>query len=219
MSTSRNGISIGRAPFDETAKERLSAFLPLPSGTARWHACAAGPKTIPADCSESFGRGPRLRSRPLSLLPLNTRRRCGRQPVYLAMGGGCWDSATRRQGSARLAVRLQQEAERNRVRSILYHALAEERKHPDTEQLEQQIADLRRVGTPTLRPVLEQLEGELSKAKAESGLGTLPWKDAISRLKGDANPSPNAEVFSRDELYQQRPGWIRELLPLPRIFP
>ena len=32
-----------------------------------------------------------------------------------------------RQGSARLAVRLQQEAERNRVRSVLYHALAAER--------------------------------------------------------------------------------------------
>ncbi len=32
-----------------------------------------------------------------------------------------------RQGSARLAVRLQQEAERNRVRSTLYHALAEAR--------------------------------------------------------------------------------------------
>ena len=92
-----------------------------------------------------------------------------------------------RQGSARLAVRLQQEAERNRVRSILYHALAAERKIRDTSELEQQIADLRKLGTPALRPILEQKMAELDKARAKSGLGTLSWKDAINRLKGDSS--------------------------------
>lgn len=41
-----------------------------------------------------------------------------------------------RQGSARLAVRLQQEAERNLVRSVLHHALADEGKVVDTTELE-----------------------------------------------------------------------------------
>lgn len=91
-----------------------------------------------------------------------------------------------RQGSARLAVRLQQEAERNRVRSVLYHALAAERKTRDTSTLEQQIADLREAETPALRPLLEQKIIELEKARAENnGLGKLKWRDAIDRLKDD----------------------------------
>ena len=82
-------------------------------------------------------------------------------------------------------MRLQQEAERNRVRSILYHALAEERRIPDTAEKERQIADLKERATPALRPILEQLEAEVEEAKARGGLGTLSWKEAIDRLKGD----------------------------------
>ena len=105
-----------------------------------------------------------------------------------------------RQGSARLAVRLQQEAERNRVRSILYHALAAERCTRDTSELEQQVADLRRVGTPKLRSVLEKMELELARARAESGLGRLSWKDAVGRLKGDSSLRRMHKYF-RDTTY------------------
>ena len=91
-----------------------------------------------------------------------------------------------RQGSARLAVRLQQEAERNRVRSVLYHALAAERRTTDTSEVERQIADLRRLGTPALRPILEQKETELAQARAARSLGTLTWRDAAIRLTDDA---------------------------------
>ena len=92
-----------------------------------------------------------------------------------------------RQGSARLAVRLQQEAERNRVRSILYHALAAERKVTDTGKLQEEIDALRASGSPALRSILEQKEAELAQARAESGLGTLSWKAAIDRLKNDSS--------------------------------
>ena len=92
-----------------------------------------------------------------------------------------------RQGSARLAVRLQQEAERNRVRSILYHALAAERKVTDTGKLQEVIAELRKNRNPALRSVLEQKEAELAQARAASGLGTLTWKVAIDRLKDDSS--------------------------------
>lgn len=107
-----------------------------------------------------------------------------------------------RQGSARLGVRLQQESERNRVRSILYHALVAERRVPDTSVLEQQIADLRRLGTPALRPILEQKEAELAQARAVSGLGTLSWNDAIERLKGDSSLRRMHRYF-RDTSYIQ----------------
>ena len=102
-----------------------------------------------------------------------------------------------RQGSARLAVRLQQEAERNRVRSVLYHALAAERKVVDTSKLEQHIAYLQRLGTPTSRSILEQKEAELAQARAVSGLGTLSWKDAIARLKDDSSLCRMHEYFRR----------------------
>ena len=92
-----------------------------------------------------------------------------------------------RQGSARLAVRLQQEAERNRVRSILYHALAAERKVADTDRLQKEIDALRNSGNPALRSILEQKETELAQAHAASGLGMLSWEEAIDRLKGDSS--------------------------------
>ena len=92
-----------------------------------------------------------------------------------------------RQGSARLAVRLQQEAERNRVRSILYHALAAERKVKDTGRLQEEINALQASDSPVLRSILEQKETELAQARAASGLGTLSWKTAIDRLKGDSS--------------------------------
>ena len=92
-----------------------------------------------------------------------------------------------RQGSARLAVRLQQEAERNRVRSILYHALATKRKVADTDKLQEAIDALRNSGSPALRSILEQKEAELDRARAASGLGTLSWKEAIDHLKGDSS--------------------------------
>ena len=100
-----------------------------------------------------------------------------------------------RQGSARLAVRLQQEAERNRVRSILYHALASERRIPDTAELEKQVAALKAHDDPTLRGILIQKEAELSRARRESGLGTLSWNGAMEALKGDSSLQRMRQYF------------------------
>ena len=96
-----------------------------------------------------------------------------------------------RQGSARLAVRLQQEAERNRVRSVLYHALAAARPRVDTTKLEQDIAALRSatVGNDNraLQLMLEEKEQELANVRAAPEVGTLSWNDAVSALVGDAS--------------------------------
>ena len=105
-----------------------------------------------------------------------------------------------RQGSARLAVRLQQEAERNRVRSVLYHALAAERRQPNTAELERQIEELEKADLPALRPILNDKKAELSQARAESGLGTLSWKDSAERLKGDSSLRRMHKYF-RDASY------------------
>ena len=92
-----------------------------------------------------------------------------------------------RQGSARMAVRLQQEAERNRVRSVLYHALVAERRQTDTATLEDQIEAIRLADNPTLKPVLEKLETDLAQELAGTEIGKLSWSDAAQRLKGDTN--------------------------------
>ena len=91
------------------------------------------------------------------------------------------------------------------MRSILYHALAAERKVPDTTELEKRIASLRNLGPemlrdPALRQILEQSEVELARARAAGELGTLSWKDAIDRLKGDSSLRRMHKYF-RDTSY------------------
>ena len=101
-----------------------------------------------------------------------------------------------RQGSARLAVRLQQEAERNRVRSVLYHALAAERRVMDTSALESEIAILRELDNPAVRPILERSEAKLAQDRAASRLGSLTWHEAAKRLAADAEMSRMHRYFS-----------------------
>ena len=96
-----------------------------------------------------------------------------------------------RQGSARLAVRLQQESERNRVRSALYHALAEARPTSDADALKKQREEVDALraaaaNVQALRPFLEREEAKLKDMAATGRLGSLAWRDAAERLTGDA---------------------------------
>ena len=91
-----------------------------------------------------------------------------------------------RQGTARLAVRLQQDAERNRVRSVLYHALAEARPSLDEKaatEKKREIEALRQTNNAVLRPLLEKAEAELASMSASVGI--LSWQDAERRLASD----------------------------------
>lgn len=94
-----------------------------------------------------------------------------------------------RQGSARLAVRLQQEAERNKVRSILYHALAAERKTPDQMEIrehEDRLEALKAVPNPPppIRGMIADLEEQLQRLRVPE-LGRLTWSEAKNRLMDD----------------------------------
>ena len=104
-----------------------------------------------------------------------------------------------RQGSARLAVRLQQEAERNRVRSVLYHALAAERRTVETSTLEGEVEALRVAvsagGSPVLRSMLKEKEDALANARGDAGVGTLSWDEAVKRLVGDASLGAMHQAF------------------------
>lgn len=96
-----------------------------------------------------------------------------------------------RQGSARLAVRLQQEAERNRVRSILYHALAEARATVDPDDLREQEEKVNALRSlvdkpPIIRSMLRDEERKLAEMAVPKPAGELSWSDASAHLKGDA---------------------------------
>ena len=96
-----------------------------------------------------------------------------------------------RQGSARLAVRLQQESERNRVRSVLYHALAEARPTFNADALQAQKERVNALRGPAadsaaLRSLLEGEEAKLSEMASAGQPGSLAWGEAAERLSGDA---------------------------------
>ena len=105
-----------------------------------------------------------------------------------------------RQGSARLAVRLQQEGERNCVRSVLYHALADAREPVDDrkiEEIEQQLQALR--GLPDSQPIRalrERMEKEREAECRKGGVGTLSWSKATDRLASDGSLKQMRESFN-----------------------
>lgn len=91
-----------------------------------------------------------------------------------------------RQGTARVATKLQQESERNYVRSLLYHHLAAAAKPADAaeiEKLEGQIANLERAveAVPDLKALLEDSRKKLAQLQAPP-LGQLPWEEAEDKL-------------------------------------
>ena len=93
-----------------------------------------------------------------------------------------------RQGSARLAVRLQQEAERNRVRSVLYHALVAERPARDEDLAARTREQLNALGeSSALDEIRENLEKKLAEAEGGGGLGSLTWTEAVDRLTNDSS--------------------------------
>ena len=94
-----------------------------------------------------------------------------------------------RQGSARLAVRLQQEAERNRVRSVLCHALVASRKPAQLVGEDDELEALRdavaKLGDPRLGVLLEKKESEIAASRAAADTGTLSWDEALDALSSD----------------------------------
>lgn len=95
-----------------------------------------------------------------------------------------------RQGTARIAARLQQEAERNYVRSLLFHQMATESEEQDKgkiDELRRQIETLRPLTTksPNLKPILQQLEEQLAAA-LQPTIRSLSWQKATSYLLGQS---------------------------------
>jgi DEAD/DEAH box helicase domain-containing protein len=133
-----------------------------------------------------------------------------------------------RQGTAKFAVRMQLDADRNRVRSIIYHQLAAVRvdrsASGEVDEIRRQIADLEKLDN--LSPVLDQLLQALRrKLELISGAfeATLPWDHMTVALERDTpirEWMPEMwEQFSFGDLTRSDFGHfclLRELLRRPR---
>ena len=107
-----------------------------------------------------------------------------------------------RQGTARFAAKLQQEAERNLTRSVIYHAVQEAGgADPDViAELESTIAALEPLvaQTPALQGTLDEKRRDL--AAASDGAGRVSWAELKACLAGN----PELEAFAGD-VWRGRP--------------
>ncbi len=84
-----------------------------------------------------------------------------------------------RQGTARLAAKLQQDAERNLTRAFLYHAVQEER-GPEGEErakLERKLESFRKANDPVLAEYILDIEKKLA-----GDARPIPWNDLVNRF-------------------------------------
>ncbi len=102
-----------------------------------------------------------------------------------------------RQGTARIAVKMQMAAERDFVRSLLYHGVANKRPldtEGKREKLENEVAELERLarGSPVLQNLLEEKKKELAEL-ASSPIGRMQWIEARDLLL--SNPIFNRHLL------------------------
>ena len=94
-----------------------------------------------------------------------------------------------RQGTARFAVKSQIDAERNHVRSVLYHQVAANRRTLDEaqhEKLRDELTALEQI--PSRHPALERRCHEIRdqlREQQDSPLGQFSWAEAITSLNAD----------------------------------
>ncbi len=93
-----------------------------------------------------------------------------------------------RQGTARFAAKLQQESERDYVRSLLYHSLIASAQPANSAQVKKIRSEIKALEplvrtSPVLHGLLEQKRQELAKLEAPP-LGRLTWEDAENKLFG-----------------------------------
>jgi Lhr-like helicase len=133
-----------------------------------------------------------------------------------------------RQGTARFAAKLQQESERDHVRSLLYHHLAASAETPDASevaQLKQTIKSLElvAVGNPALQTLLDEQRGKLARLTAPP-IGRLTWQDSEGKILGSEDfqrwllPSLKELTFGllADERQLVRLCLLREFFVRPR---
>lgn len=91
-----------------------------------------------------------------------------------------------RQGTARFAAKLQQESERNYVKSLLYHSLAAQQTSRDEQQIEKLLVEIKSLEpiaqtNPVIQGVLEERKAKLASLESPEQ-AQLTWEEAENKL-------------------------------------
>jgi len=84
-----------------------------------------------------------------------------------------------RQGTARVAVKLQQDAILSKFRALVFRALMEQSDSKEVESIKSQIKKLKELDLPTIQDTINRLEVDLQKASSND----ISWNDLLEKLK------------------------------------
>ena len=106
------------------------------------------------------------------------------QPLSRPMRGRSLITFTdSRQGTARIAAKMQQDAERNRTRGIVYQAISKATDEEKVSSLRKQITDLEGVVqyNPAIKDTIDGLEQQLKELQNS----VISWKDLVEFMQND----------------------------------
>lgn len=127
-----------------------------------------------------------------------------------------------RQGTARFALKAQLDAERNAIRSAVYHQIAASRASVNLSELEEKRDEIRALEalegpSPVLRRRLETLRGEVAALEAPAR-GRLPWVEMETRLRGMSDFARLAAYWHRESYEKLDEGDLPRFLLLREFF-
>lgn len=129
-----------------------------------------------------------------------------------------------RQGTARFAARIQQDAERTFARAALYHAVQEGRASEADRRvmdaLQNVIAQLQPLATssPQLAAILEAKVGELEALRVRAG-SALPWDEAMAMMADQADLRYlQEEVWNFRDVSFAKPGALARIFMVREFF-
>jgi DEAD/DEAH box helicase domain-containing protein len=128
-----------------------------------------------------------------------------------------------RQGTARFALQAQLDADRNHVRSVLYHLVLGRRQTPSPGEEEKVAGQVQRLeGIPGLETVLEERRRRLEELR-NPPMASLSWQEAVEGIRADRAVAQWMSSVSRDRTFGEIAGdqlaqflVLRELLRRPK---
>lgn len=109
----------------------------------------------------------------------------GKDPLMKPMRGRNLITFTdSRQGTARIAVKMQQNAERLRIRGLVYRKIRQSTKTEEIQKLDRQIADLQ--AFPDNSSILEIIK-KLQNERIQLQQNTIGWEDLVQELSQDSD--------------------------------
>lgn len=93
-----------------------------------------------------------------------------------------------RQGTARIAAKLQQDSERNKARGLIYHYVLRDGlqiNEAEVEKIKQRIAALEKINDPSLEQIIKADKNEINKLTTFGNVTYSALKDNIAKEDGD----------------------------------